>query len=140
MPLLKKHPNPSNEQLGEVFDRYFAGQSPRAHTVCNLSGQITRYEAQDTWLYKFAAQYIIPLVGDSTKANAYAGFSNQGPWLDYLPLPAIDADLPQQRAKESSPTGGVTTVSKLGSVVAGAAIAVVIYQNYERVSRLLLGW
>lgn len=139
VPLLKEHPMPSTEQLVEVFDTYFAGQSPRAHTVCNLSGQITRYEAQDSWLYKFAAQHIIPLVSDTTKANAYAGFSNGGPWLEYLPLPDMDRELAAQRANKSKSSTGVGLIPTVGAVLGGAGIAALVYRNYGRVSLNLLG-
>lgn len=132
VPLLRGHHLPSKEQLCEVFDEYFAGQSPRAHTVCSISGQITRYEAQDSWLYKFAAQYIIPLVSDSRKASAYAAFSNGGPWLEYLPLPALDIDLPQQRERElNSSIQGLPLLSIVGGVIAVAGATAAIYRRYH---------
>lgn len=93
VPLLKESPNPSLDQLCQVFDSYVAGQKPRAETVVDLSGQITRYEAQDTWLLKFAAKNIVPWVSDNLKAKLYASFSRGGPWLEYLPLPAMDKNL-----------------------------------------------
>ncbi|KAJ5934271.1 hypothetical protein N7466_003818 [Penicillium verhagenii] len=60
VPLLKESPIPSAEQLTEVFNQYIAGQMPRAKTVVDISGQITRYEAEDSWILKFAAQNIVP--------------------------------------------------------------------------------
>ncbi|KAL4772853.1 hypothetical protein BDW60DRAFT_216088 [Aspergillus nidulans var. acristatus] len=86
VPLLKAHPMPSFEQLAGAFEEYHARQRPRADAVVSMSGRITRYKAQETWLYKFAAQYVVPLVSDSVKASAYAKSSNNGPWLEYLPL------------------------------------------------------
>ena len=83
-------PRPSIEELNTVFDTYVAGQKPRAETVVDLSGQITRYEAQDTYILKFAAKHIVPWVSDSLKAKLYASFSRGGPWLEYLPLPTTD--------------------------------------------------
>jgi hypothetical protein len=91
--LLKEYPTPSLSRLNQVFDSYIAGQKPRAESVVNLSGQITRYEAQDTWILKFAAKNIVPWVSDNLKAQLYASFSRGGPWLEYLPLPAGDRDL-----------------------------------------------
>jgi hypothetical protein len=93
IPLLKESPIPSLEQLTGVFDQYFAGQKPRADTVVDISGQITRYEAQDSWVLKFAARHVVPWVSDKLKAKLYASFSRGGPHLEYLPLPAIDAEL-----------------------------------------------
>ncbi|KAL4758219.1 FAD-dependent oxidoreductase [Aspergillus foveolatus] len=72
VPLLKAHPMPSFEQLAAAFEEYHARQRPRTDAVVNMSGRITRYEAQETWLYKLAAQYVVPLVSDSVKASAYA--------------------------------------------------------------------
>ncbi|KAJ6005031.1 hypothetical protein N7540_012830 [Penicillium herquei] len=92
VPLLKETPSPSLEQLTEVFNQYVAGQKPRAHTVVNTSGQITRYEAQSSWSLRFASRYIVPWVSDGLKAKLYAAFSNGGPWLSYLPLPATDPE------------------------------------------------
>lgn len=92
---------PSLEQLTEVFNQYVTGQKPRAETVVDLSGQITRYEAQDTWILKFAARHIVPWVSDKLKAKLYASFSRGGPHLEYLPLPAMDAAL-EKPVKKSS--------------------------------------
>ncbi|KAJ5545269.1 hypothetical protein N7535_006348 [Penicillium sp. DV-2018c] len=92
VPLLKESAVPSLEQLTGVFDRYFAGQKPRSDTVVDISGQITRYEAQDSWVLKFAARHVVPWVSDKLKAKLYASFSRGGPHLEYLPLPEIDAD------------------------------------------------
>ncbi|KAJ5728386.1 hypothetical protein N7493_004716 [Penicillium malachiteum] len=92
VPLLKETPSPSLKQLTDVFDKYVAGQKPRAHTVVNTSGQITRYEAQQSWGLRFASRYVVPWVSDGLKAKLYAAFSNGGPWLAYLPLPARDSE------------------------------------------------
>ncbi|KAJ5772702.1 hypothetical protein N7520_003231 [Penicillium odoratum] len=118
VPLLEESPTPSLEQLTEVFDRYITGQKPRAETVVGLSGHITRYEAQDTWILKLAARHIVPRVGDSLKARFYASFSKGGPWLEYLPLPIEDVDL----AKGATNPGG-STAGKLivGTLIVGAA-------------------
>ncbi|KAJ5779108.1 hypothetical protein N7457_006828 [Penicillium paradoxum] len=123
VPLLKETPMPSLEQLTGVFDQYIAGQMPRAKTVVDISGQITRYEAQDTWILKFAARHIIPWVSDKLKANLYASFSKGGPWLEYLPLPAMDTDVkspPQVSSRRIHPMliggiviGGAATVWKV---------------------------
>ena len=101
VPLLKENPMPSLEQLTEVFNQYAAGQEPRAKTVVDLSGQITRYEAQDTWALKFASRHIVPWVSGKLKAKLYASYSRGGPWLEYLPLPAKDADLAKPTKKPS---------------------------------------
>lgn len=111
---------PSLEQLTEVFNQYITGQKPRAKTVVDLSGQITRYEAQDTWVLKFAARHIVPWVSDRLKAKLYASFSRGGPYLEYLPLPAIDVDLRKPTKKPSSRGifPGLITVMIIGGTAA----------------------
>ena len=91
--LLKQHPMPSTDQLAGVFEQYYSGQKPRAEAVHQMSHQITLYESQDRWLLKFASRYVVPWVSDSIKAKLYASFSNGGPWLEYLPLPTLEADI-----------------------------------------------
>ncbi|KAL4746956.1 hypothetical protein BDW72DRAFT_206909 [Aspergillus terricola var. indicus] len=104
VPLLGHSPTPSLEQLTKLFNDFEASQKPRANTVVNISGQVTRYEAQDTWLYKLASRYIVPLVSDCAKARFYGDFANEGPWLQYLPLPLIDHAHPGQKLKRRSLT------------------------------------
>ncbi|PYI08852.1 FAD/NAD(P)-binding domain-containing protein [Aspergillus sclerotiicarbonarius CBS 121057] len=84
--LLKDSPSPSNEQITAMFGRFEQAHRPRATTVLNMSGQITRYEAQDTWFLRFASRYISPWVSDRWKARLYADFSDAAPYLDFLPL------------------------------------------------------
>ncbi|KAJ5689708.1 hypothetical protein N7462_004100 [Penicillium macrosclerotiorum] len=128
VPLLKETPMPSLEQLNEVFDQYITGQRPRAETVVDLSGQITRYEAQDTWILKFAARHIVPFVSDKLKANLYASFSRGGPWLEYLPLPAKDKDLPKSSTESSS---SISPKVIMGSIFAIGGIAAILWQQYN---------
>ncbi|KGO78275.1 Monooxygenase, FAD-binding [Penicillium italicum] len=101
VPLLKQNPMPSLEQLTEVFNQYTTGQKARAETVVDLSGQITRYEAQETRALKFAARYVVPWVSDRLKAKLYASFSRAGPFLEYLPLPVKDVHLVKPAKKPS---------------------------------------
>lgn len=131
VPLLKENPMPSLEQLTEVFSQYIARQKPRAETVVDLSGQITRYEAQDTWILKFAARHIVPWVSDKLKAKLYASFSRGGPYLEYLPIPAIDADLAKPVEK---PTRGVSP--KLVTVMIMGGTAAILWQMHNQ-NRLL---
>lgn len=93
VPLLRENPKSALKQLTEVFNQYITGQMPRAKTVVDLSGQITRPEAQDSWILKVAARHIVPWVSDGLKAKLYASFSKGGPWLEYFPLPAMDVNL-----------------------------------------------
>jgi hypothetical protein len=118
---LKENPAPSLEQLTEVFKQYVAGQTPRAKTVVDLSGSITRYEAQDNWVLKFAVRHIVPWVSDGLKAKLYVSFSRGGPWLEYLPLPARDSDL-RKASKKSSPS--ITTKLIAGTMLVGATAVV----------------
>ncbi|KAJ9369296.1 hypothetical protein DTO282E5_5958 [Paecilomyces variotii] len=90
VPLLQKTPNPSTADITELFLGFERLHRPRADLVGKISGQITRYEAQDTVLLKFASRYIAPWVSDWTKANLYASFARGAPWLEYLPLPSED--------------------------------------------------
>ncbi|OQD69018.1 hypothetical protein PENPOL_c002G03084 [Penicillium polonicum] len=131
VPLLKENPMPSPEQLTEVFNQYITGQKPRAETVVDLSGQITRYEAQDTWILKFAARHIVPWLSDKLKAKLYASFSRGGPYLEYLPLPAMDADLPKP---VQTPTRGISP--KLITVMITGGTAAILWQMHNK-NRLL---
>ncbi|KAJ9285879.1 hypothetical protein DTO027B5_3094 [Paecilomyces variotii] len=88
VPLLQKTPNPSTADITELFLGFERLHRPRADLVGKISGQITRYEAQDTVLLKFASRYIAPWVSDWTKASLYASFAQGAPWLEYLPLPS----------------------------------------------------
>ncbi|KAJ5096787.1 hypothetical protein N7456_007508 [Penicillium angulare] len=115
VPLVKENPMPSVAELTEVFNHYVAGQLPRAKTVVDISGQITRYEADSTWILKFASRHIVPWVSDRLKAKLYASFSNGGPWLEYLPLPATDENLAKS-----------TKLSKTGPVLSPVLIAATI--------------
>lgn len=119
VPLLRETPMPSLEQLNAVFDQYIAGQMPRAKTVLDVSGQITRYEAQDSWVLKFAARHIVPWVSDSLKAKLYASFSKGGPFLEYLPLPIMDTALAKPPQK---PTRNISPGLIAGVMMCGAAI------------------
>ncbi|KAL4812982.1 hypothetical protein BDW67DRAFT_188103 [Aspergillus spinulosporus] len=126
VPLLKEHPIPSLEQLAGAFQEYHVRQRPRADAIVSMSGRITQYEAQETWLYKFAAQHVIPLVSDSVKAHAYAKFSNSSPWLEYLPLPALDAGLAQQiigGSEHPQKRWSFSLLPALGVLVAAAGVA-----------------
>ncbi|KAJ5359754.1 uncharacterized protein N7496_012167 [Penicillium cataractarum] len=121
VPLLKENPIPSLEQLSKVFNQYITGQAPRAKTVVGLSGSITRYEAQDNWVLKFAARHIVPWVSDNLKARLYASFSSSGPWLKYLPLPAKDNNL-REASNKSDRSIAPTLITAAIMVSASAAL------------------
>ncbi|KAJ5118781.1 hypothetical protein N7526_010418 [Penicillium atrosanguineum] len=118
IPLLKETPTPSVEQLTEVFNKYITGQAPRARRVVDISGSITRYEAQDTWFLKFAARHIVPWFSDRIKAKLYASFSKGGPWLEYLPLPARDIDI---GTAAEEPIQSIAPRLIAGTIILGAA-------------------
>jgi hypothetical protein len=126
VPLLKANPKPSLEELTEVFNQYITGQMPRAKTVVDLSGQITRYEAQDSWILKFAARHIVPWVSDGLKAKLYASFSKGGPWLEYLPLPTMDVNLAQVPAE---PSWSISSKLIAGTAVVG--VAAIFWQKFR---------
>ncbi|KAL1847206.1 hypothetical protein Plec18170_008770 [Paecilomyces lecythidis] len=93
VPLLQTTNSPSISDITELFISFENLHRQRADWVVRLSGQVTRYEAQDTWLLKFASRYIIPWVSDRKKANLYAAFAQGAPWLEYLPLHSKDTSL-----------------------------------------------
>ncbi|KKK11808.1 hypothetical protein ARAM_002655 [Aspergillus rambellii] len=133
VPLLKEHPMPSLEQLTAVFDQYYTSQKPRAETVVSLSGQITRYEAQDTWILRFASRYVVPWVSDRIKANLYASFSRGGPWLEYLPLPATDASQIEERAEiPHHSNGGLSILPNLTACALLVSAAAILWQRYNQ--------
>ncbi|KAL4965725.1 FAD-dependent oxidoreductase [Aspergillus stella-maris] len=134
VPLLKEHPIPSTEQLGQLFGDYFERHLPRARTVVDISGRITRYEAQDNWLYTFAARHIVPWISDATKAQGYANFSNGGPWLEYLPLPTLDEEICHRRVGEKKDSKSGVLLPKLGVAVALISTAVVGWNRYSRIT------
>jgi hypothetical protein len=132
--LLQQYPKPTLEQLTNVFNQYVAGQKPRAETVVSLSGQITRYEAQDSWFLKFAARHILSYVSDGLKAKLYSSFSEGGPWLEYLPLPALDADL----AKSANvPSKSITGKFVAGTIMVGTAA--IVWQTFRGIQGLSTG-
>ncbi|KAL4940542.1 hypothetical protein BDV06DRAFT_196363 [Aspergillus oleicola] len=133
LPLLKEHPNPSAEQLSQVFGQYYERQLPRARTVVDISGRITRYEAQDTWLYTFAARHIVPWISDTAKARGYANFSNGGPWLEHLPLPTLDDATCRRRVDETRNAKSGNLLPTLGVAMAVLGAAVVGWK-YNRVT------
>ena len=99
--LLQKDPHPSTAKLSSLFLAFEEKHRPRSTLVVNLSGQITRYEAQDSWFLKFASRHIIPYVSDKIKANTYCNFSRGGPYLQFLPLPDRDqAEIDEQMKRE----------------------------------------
>ncbi|KAJ5907503.1 hypothetical protein N7495_000185 [Penicillium taxi] len=120
VPLLKENPAPSLEQLAEVFNRYMVDQKSRAKTVVGISGQITRYEAQDAWFLKFASRHIVPWVSDRLKASLYVGFSRGGPWLEYLPLPATAVDLTAPPPKGPVQARNISPKLVAGTILSGA--------------------
>ncbi|KAL4953547.1 hypothetical protein BDW69DRAFT_200095 [Aspergillus filifer] len=134
VPLLKEHPNPSTEQLSQLFEEYFERHLPRARTVVNISGRITRYEAQDNWLYTLAARHIVPWISDATKAQGYASFSNGGPWLDYLPLPKLDEEVCHRRIRERKGSKSGVLLPTVGVAVALIGAAVVGWNRYSRIT------
>ncbi|KAF9892640.1 hypothetical protein FE257_001042 [Aspergillus nanangensis] len=127
--LLTETPTPSQSQLTELFARFDEGQRPRAEMVNNLSGQITRYEAQDTWFLKFASRHLSPWVSDKLKAKAYAAFSKKGPCLEYLPLP--EADLAKRMATEDGEIQGMSLATILGGVTVATGLISVLWQTYR---------
>ncbi|KAL4928079.1 FAD-dependent oxidoreductase [Aspergillus undulatus] len=134
VPLLKEHPMPSTEQLTKVFGEYYNRHNPRAHMICDFSARITRYEAQDTWVYKFA-RYIIPWVTDTIKINGFVNISNGGPWLEYLPLPDIDADHCRRKPEESKVADKRVLLPSLG--VAAAVVGALVIGWHKHGTRLV---
>ncbi|KKY30964.1 putative monooxygenase fad-binding protein [Diaporthe ampelina] len=77
---------PTSTELAATFDEYEKKQRPHADLIVNASGYITRYEAMDTW-WLSALRRVSPWVSDTTKANGFARYINECPWLNFLPNP-----------------------------------------------------
>ncbi|KAL4966079.1 FAD-dependent oxidoreductase [Aspergillus stella-maris] len=128
--LLKSNPTPTTANLTAAFDQYHTLHSPRANLVVTLSGKITRSEAQDNWFYKFFAQHINPLVSDHTKANLFVLYANGAPWLEYLPLPAVDARLLTNKVAELEEAGKRSVLGALVRFTAVAVAGAVVWHRY----------
>lgn len=77
---------PTTAEILATFDEYERKQRPHASMIVNASGYITRYEAMDTWWLR-ALRRVSPWVSDITKANGFAKYINESPWLHFLPNP-----------------------------------------------------
>lgn len=77
---------PTSAEVLAMFDEYEKKHRPHASMIVNASGYITRYEAMDTWWLR-ALRRVSPWVSDITKANGFAKYINEGPWLRFLPNP-----------------------------------------------------
>ncbi|OCK82440.1 FAD/NAD(P)-binding domain-containing protein [Lepidopterella palustris CBS 459.81] len=118
--LLQQSPNPSLSELSNIFEVYQAAHKPRAESVKTVSSWITRYEAQDTWYLKLALRWLMPYISDATKAETYANFSRQGPWLKFLQDPDL-IDKPPRDHHETAAKGSLGTLSFV--VVLGFMVA-----------------
>lgn len=124
VPLLREHPVPSSGQVAQVFNEYFERHHPRANLIHKFSGYTTRNEAQETWFHKIAAQYIVPLISDKTKASAYIKLYDASPRLEYLPLPELDVQAEGRR--------GRTRWSTVGTVSAVVGIGALAWWRYHK--------
>jgi 2-polyprenyl-6-methoxyphenol hydroxylase-like FAD-dependent oxidoreductase len=77
---------PTTTELVATFDEYEKKQRPHANLIVGASGYITRYEAMETWWLR-ALRRVSPWVSDSMKADGFARYINEAPWLDFLPNP-----------------------------------------------------
>lgn len=139
IPLLKSHPTPTTADLTAAFNQYQTLHSPRANLVVTLSGKITRSEAQDNWFYKFFAQRINPLVSDHTKANLFVLYASGAPWLEYLPLPAIDAGLLKKKVGELENAAKISVLGSLVRFTAVGAAGAVVWHRYGGSIQTLAG-
>ncbi|KAL3440368.1 hypothetical protein BJX65DRAFT_290643 [Aspergillus insuetus] len=130
IPLLKSQPHPTTADLTAAFTQYQTLHSPRANLVVTLSGKITRSEVQDNWFYKFFAQRINPLVSDHAKANLFVLYADGAPWLEYLPLPAIDAGLLKKKVGELEEAAKGSVLGALFRFTAVAAAGAVVWHRY----------
>ncbi|KAK2042425.1 FAD/NAD(P)-binding domain-containing protein [Colletotrichum somersetense] len=87
--LLRQNPHPILPEITSTFNTYEKDQRLRAEFVLKISAAVTRYEAQDTWILKAASRWLSPYLPDYIKAYIYAGYSSQGPILDFLKDPSI---------------------------------------------------
>ncbi|KAI9734360.1 MAG: hypothetical protein M1834_002466 [Cirrosporium novae-zelandiae] len=105
--LIKETPKPTSTQLTTLFEAYENRHHARASLVHSVSHHITCYEAQESWLYRIGS-WVSPWVNDEKKAEAYANFSRQGPWLDYLPVEELDPTI-LSKAAAAAPQGNKNT-------------------------------
>jgi hypothetical protein len=139
IPLLKSQPNPTTTDLTTAFTQYQTLHSPRANLVVTLSGKITHSEVQDNWFYKFFAQRINPLVSDHAKANLFVLYADGAPWLEYLPLPAIDAGLLKKKVGELEEAAKGSMLGALVRFTAVAAAGAVVWHRYGASVQSLAG-
>ncbi|KAF4546477.1 Monooxygenase FAD-binding protein [Lasiodiplodia theobromae] len=92
--LLTCSPVPSLEELTACFQKFEEVHRPRAESIVNIPGIITRYEAQDTRYLKAASRWLIPCVSDVCKADAYVSSFANAPYLNYLPNPEVGVESP----------------------------------------------
>lgn len=86
-PLLKScDRHPTTKEIQTVFASYEEKQRPRAQTVVNVSGYITRFEAMDTWYWRLA-RVLSPWIPDRFKAQGFLDFVASAPTLQFLPAP-----------------------------------------------------
>ena len=132
--LLQNNNHPSTEEISTLYQTLYEKHSPRAKTVVDLSGRITRYEAQDSWLLKFAARHVVPYFSDKLKADAYSNFSRGAPHLDFLPLPdqALAALAQQESAKKATKYQEYLTPSVYAGLATAAAGATAYYWLGQR--------
>lgn len=77
---------PTTKEIQHVLESYEQKQRPRARTVVDVSGYITRFEAMDTWYWRLA-RVLSPWIPDSLKAKGFLDFASSAPTLHFLPRP-----------------------------------------------------
>jgi hypothetical protein len=83
-PLLQSTPEPTADDIQDLFTRFDAKHRPRTHACVNLSYHVTRFEAMDNWLLRLA-RWLSPYIPDSMKAKLFLDFMAPAPIINFLP-------------------------------------------------------
>jgi hypothetical protein len=138
---LESSPHPSQQELTSLFETLDTVHRPRANFVRIASNYACHRESQQSLFLKFYARYILPRLSDQAIAARFSDWAKGAPWLEFLPLPVRDADLParreeekQKREKERQRAQTITDWSLFGggTILAAAATAATIWLRHRR--------
>lgn len=102
---VKAHPNvrPSRAELREVFQQYQDRRVGRMKKIMEFSGLITRVQAWDGFLMKFAAKVILPYQNKTQLGKDIGDIIKDAEKLDFVPLKSRGGRIPWKNED-----GGIT--------------------------------
>lgn len=77
---------PSAATLNSVFAAYQAERIERVRYIMNLSGLISKFQAEVTIWHKIANSWVLPVLPDRGVSDLLKPFIAAGPKIDYLPV------------------------------------------------------